>query len=77
VFVTADLRHHYTSEHLASGGPALVDPGHWASEWPWLDAAARALRSELADTVEVHVSHLVTDPWTALVTREPGEGRTP
>jgi putative NIF3 family GTP cyclohydrolase 1 type 2 len=81
VFVTADLRHHYSSELLASGGPALVDPGHWATEWPWLLAAARAMTAELADTVDVHVSTLVTDPWTAVVTRTPGteprEGSTP
>ena len=69
VFVTADLRHHYSSELLARGGPALVDPGHWATEWPWLPAAARAMVAELADTVDVHVSHVVTDPWTAIVTR--------
>jgi dinuclear metal center YbgI/SA1388 family protein len=81
VFVTADLRHHYSSELLARGGPALVDPGHWATEWPWLAAAARAMSAELADTVDIHVSHLVTDPWTAVVTRAPGpehgEGSTP
>jgi dinuclear metal center YbgI/SA1388 family protein len=74
VFVTADLRHHYTSEHLAGGGPALVDPGHWASEWPWLPRAARDLGAALArdhgeGTVSIHVSHIVTDPWTAHVTR--------
>ena len=81
VFVTADLRHHYSSELLARGGPALVDPGHWATEWPWLLVAARAIVAELADTVDVHVSRLVTDPWTAVVTRTPGpehgEGSTP
>jgi dinuclear metal center YbgI/SA1388 family protein len=74
VFVTADLRHHYSTEHLAAGGPALIDPGHWASEWPWLPQAARDLASALADTVDVQVSHIVTDPWTALVTRDPPEG---
>ena len=69
-YVTADLRHHYASEHLAGGGPALVDPGHWASEWPWLPLAARALADGLAAdrpgdaTVSVHVSERVTDPWT-------------
>ncbi len=85
VFVTADLRHHYSSELVASGGPALIDPGHWASEWPWLPAAARAVAAELADTVDVRISYLVTDPWTALVThdrirehiREPIEGSRP
>jgi putative NIF3 family GTP cyclohydrolase 1 type 2 len=81
VFVTADLRHHYSSELVTRGGPALIDPGHWATEWPWLPAAARSVAAELADTVDVHVSNLVTDPWTAVVMRtagpERGEGSTP
>ena len=63
VYVTADLRHHYASEHLESGGPALIDPGHWASEWPWLARGAAALRASRA-TVGVRVSSTVTDPWT-------------
>ncbi len=49
-FVTADLRHHRASEALAAGGPALVDPGHWASEWPWLPVAADRLLHALART---------------------------
>ena len=70
VFVTADLRHHPVSEHLSEGGPALIDPGHWASEWPWLPVAATALVEALelggfvAATVETRVSTLVTDPVT-------------
>ena len=72
--VTADLRHHYTAEHLARGGPGLVDPGHWATEWPWLARAAGELGAAFAGdgregTVVVHVSQIVTDPWTAHVTR--------
>ncbi len=64
-FVTADLRHHPVSEHLEAGGPALVDAGHWASEWPWLpDVAARLSHALGEDTVEAAVSTRVTDPWT-------------
>jgi dinuclear metal center YbgI/SA1388 family protein len=71
VYVTADLRHHLAGEHLACGGPALVDPGHWASEWPWLPVAARLLEGALGPgTVDVRVSTTVTDPWTALRRRE-------
>ena len=36
-YLTADLRHHPVSEHLAGGGPALLDASHWATERPWLD----------------------------------------
>ncbi len=61
VFLTADLRHHPAGEHLARGGPALIDAAHWATERPWLDTVARQL-SELVD--DVIVSDIDTDPWT-------------
>jgi dinuclear metal center YbgI/SA1388 family protein len=70
VFVTADLRHHVVSEHLADGGCAVVDMPHWATEWPWLGAAADALRAALAGrrtTVSTDVSMVPTDPWVARV----------
>ncbi|MCZ3385857.1 MAG: Nif3-like dinuclear metal center hexameric protein [Actinomycetia bacterium] len=73
VFVTADLRHHPASEALVAGGPALVDPGHWASEWPWLPVAAARLMQALArrdpsaTTVETYISTVVTDPVTGHV----------
>jgi dinuclear metal center YbgI/SA1388 family protein len=64
-FVTADLRHHPASEHLAkAGAPALVDVAHWASEWPWCERAAGVLRSATGGTVDVTVSTRRTDPWT-------------
>jgi dinuclear metal center YbgI/SA1388 family protein len=63
-YVTADLRHHPASEHLARNGPALVDVAHWASEWPWCAQAAGVLRSEFGGTVKVRVSTRRTDPWT-------------
>ena len=61
VYLTADLRHHPVSEHLARGGPALIDAAHWATERPWLDTVARQL-SGLVD--DVTVSDIDTDPWT-------------
>ena len=72
-YVTADLRHHYAIEHLAAAGPALLDVGHWASEWPWLPVVARVVAERLAaldgdDTVDCYVSELVTDPWTLHLT---------
>ena len=39
--VTSDLKHHVALDHLAAGGPALLDVAHWASEWPWLPLAER------------------------------------
>lgn len=80
-FVTADLRHHPASEALAAAGPALVDPGHWASEWPWLPRAAEGLARALATagraaaTVETHISTVVTDPVTGHVWSRPEEDR--
>ncbi|MEU5940408.1 Nif3-like dinuclear metal center hexameric protein [Micromonospora sp. NPDC047548] len=61
-FLTADLRHHPAGEHLAAGGPALIDAAHWATERPWLDDLAAHLRDDLG--VETVVSDLDTDPWT-------------
>jgi len=75
-YVTSDLRHHPASEAReralfeGRGTPALVDTAHFASEWPWLERAARALVADLAaagTTVEARVSTLCTDPWTARV----------
>jgi dinuclear metal center YbgI/SA1388 family protein len=67
VYVTADLRHHLAAESVLADGPALVDVGHWSSEWPWLSVAAKQLANDVADsgaTVEAAVSSVVTDPWT-------------
>jgi putative NIF3 family GTP cyclohydrolase 1 type 2 len=61
-YLTADLRHHPASEHLADGGPALLDAAHWATERPWLDDIAEYLRA--AGGLETMVSDLDTDPWT-------------
>jgi dinuclear metal center YbgI/SA1388 family protein len=64
-YLTADLRHHPASEHLAAGGPALLDAAHWATERPWLDQAAAELTA--ASGIPALVSDLVTDPWTVRV----------
>jgi dinuclear metal center YbgI/SA1388 family protein len=61
-YLCADLRHHPASEHLAAGGPALLDVAHWATERPWLDEVAGWLRGELG--ADVIVSDVDTDPWT-------------
>ncbi|MFD7905166.1 Nif3-like dinuclear metal center hexameric protein [Kitasatospora sp. NPDC059722] len=67
-YVTADLRHHPASEAAEAAPVALVDAAHWATEWPWLTLAERALRAAADQrgwAVETKVSHRVTDPWTA------------
>jgi dinuclear metal center YbgI/SA1388 family protein len=75
-YVTADLRHHPASEHLARpGAPALVDVAHWASEWPWCEQAAGILRTATGGTVDIHVSTHRTDPWTVGVTDTGGHQR--
>ncbi|HEY2696415.1 MAG TPA: Nif3-like dinuclear metal center hexameric protein [Pseudonocardiaceae bacterium] len=78
-FVTADLRHHPASEHIAGGAvPALVDVAHWASEWPWCEQAADILRTATGGTVDVFVSTRRTDPWTvaAMSSTPPNTGRS-
>ncbi len=67
VVVTSDLKHHAALDHRESGGPALIDVAHFASEWPWVPAYAALLTRDLeASGYEVDVRHssLVTDPWT-------------
>jgi dinuclear metal center YbgI/SA1388 family protein len=64
VLLTSDLKHHPASDALEVPGPALCDVAHWASEWPWLPVAARTLRSDLGERVEVAVSTVRTDPWS-------------
>jgi dinuclear metal center YbgI/SA1388 family protein len=67
VYVTSDLRHHPVSEHLEQADPcAVVDVPHWSAEWTWLPVAARELTAALP-ALEVRVSTIVTDPWTAHV----------
>jgi len=61
-YLTADLRHHPASEHLAGDGPALVEAAHWATEQPWLHELAGQLTAGLQ--VGAVVSDLDTDPWT-------------
>jgi dinuclear metal center YbgI/SA1388 family protein len=76
VYVTSDLKHHPVSEHLERPGAcAVVDVPHWAAEWTWLPVAASALQDRLGDTVDVHVSTLVTDPWSHALA--PAPRRTP
>lgn len=74
VYVTADLRHHPASEAREArtdGKPFLIDLSHFASEWLWLPAAARALGNVLADqgfAAELVVSQTNTDPWDFILT---------
>ncbi|MEU9008521.1 Nif3-like dinuclear metal center hexameric protein [Streptomyces sp. NPDC048479] len=67
-FLTADLRHHPASEATQHSPLGLVDAAHWATEWPWCEQAAAQL-DEISDRhgwgLRVHVSHTVTDPWSA------------
>ena len=60
--ITSDIKHHYASEHIAGGGPAIVEAAHWATEWPWLPRLGAALHGRLG--VETIVSRLCTDAWT-------------
>ena len=65
-YLTSDLRHHSAAE--APEGLALLDAAHWATEWPWLPVAAAALAAGTG--LDVHVSSLVTDPFS-LSSRSP------
>lgn len=73
VYVTADLRHHpvlEAREEARGGTPYLVDAGHWATEWLWLDSARSELLRELAGrgtSLNTHISTLRTDPWDFVI----------
>lgn len=63
VYVTGDLRHHPVDEHLRRGGPALIDAGHWSTEFPWCAQVADLLSGKLPELVTA-VFRDPTDPWT-------------
>jgi dinuclear metal center YbgI/SA1388 family protein len=67
VYLTADLRHHPALEFREDAAIALVDAAHWATEWPWLAAAASRLTATLAaagkPAVRTRISNEVTDAW--------------
>lgn len=74
VYVTSDLKHHPVSDAReldvlqGDGRPFLIDTAHFASEWPWLRYAAEDLVADVAAdgaALEVRVSTVRTDPWTA------------
>lgn len=75
VYVTSDLRHHPTleaREEAGGGPPYLIDAGHFATEWPWLEEAGRRVLDGLARrgsflAPEIVVSEIVTDPWSFVV----------
>ena len=67
VLLTADLKHHRSSEALADLDIALVDAAHWATEQPWVEQAAALLADDLlaaGTNVVTRSSTIVTDPWT-------------
>ncbi len=67
LYLTSDLRHHPLSEAIEGGTFAIIDAGHFATEWPWLQPAAELLVSDLAasgTSVEVRVSTINTDAWS-------------
>ncbi|WP_049580122.1 Nif3-like dinuclear metal center hexameric protein [Streptomyces sp. SBT349] len=67
-YLTADLRHHPASEAREHAPLALLDAAHWATEWPWCQQAAAQLDAVSERNgwgLATHVSHRVTDPWTA------------
>lgn len=79
VYVTADLRHHpalEAREEARGGTPYLVDAGHWATEWLWLESArAELLRAlgERGTSLDTHICTLRTDPWDFVIGACAGE----
>ena len=63
-YLTGDLRHHPVDEARRAGGPALIDAGHWGTEFPWC-AQVSALIASAVD-VDATVYDRPTDPFTIL-----------
>lgn len=60
VYLTGDLRHHVVDESLRDGSPALVDAGHWATEFPWCGTVVDIL-GEIG--CRATIFHEPTDPF--------------
>ena len=62
-YVTGDLRHHVVDEARRTGAPALVDAGHWSTEFPWCEQAADLLTGFGCET---SVFTTPTDPFAVV-----------
>lgn len=75
LYITSDLRHHPASEALDTGLRTgalkhLIDISHYSAESAWIPRAAEQLGAALAErghSVEVTVSEICTDPWSAAI----------
>lgn len=80
VYVTADLRHHpalEAREEARGGTPYLVDAGHWATEWLWLESARSELLRALdgrGTSLSTHICTLRTDPWDFVIGAASSDG---
>lgn len=66
-YLTADLRHHPSSEARERSPLALLDAAHFATEWPWCEQAAAQLDAVSERSgwgLRTAVSSTVTDAWT-------------
>ncbi|MFT3715535.1 MAG: Nif3-like dinuclear metal center hexameric protein [Gordonia sp. (in: high G+C Gram-positive bacteria)] len=63
VYLTGDLRHHVVDEARRAGGPAFIDAGHWATEFPWCTTAADLITG-LGCPARVFTT--CTDPFTVV-----------
>lgn len=61
-YLTGDLRHHPADESRRAGGPALIDAGHWATEFPWCTQVVDLLTEGAGVAAEVFTPS--TDPFT-------------
>jgi len=63
VLVTGDVKHHEALD-ACNAGLAIVDAGHYATEWMVVPAIAHRLGQELTtEGVVIHTSSIKTDPW--------------
>lgn len=66
VLVTGDVGHHVALDAMAMG-LAVIDAGHFGTEWPAMQTLADGLQAAAwaqGLSAPVHLSQLNTDPWT-------------
>lgn len=64
VLVCGDLKHHDALDALALG-LVVVDAGHYATEWPVVDAIVDLLEEQCGGVANIISSRVVTDPFCA------------
>jgi len=62
LYITADVKHH-EAQWAKSRGLALIDGGHWGTEWHFSPVMSAYLKRQFGRDVEVMASNVSADPY--------------